>query len=138
LTPSDKLDKFQRRGIIRGKIIRASHFHDQGLEVFLDKVQTQGWFELFANTELRCSPADVVEFYANVALHGEVLSNTVNGVLIEVDAQALRVILGVPATGFDLYVRECSNTLGWSCARRLMLGWLMRSAVVRSLLVAMS
>jgi len=112
LTPSDKLDKFQRRGIVRGKIIRASYFHDQGLEVFLAKVQTQGWFELFANTELGCSPADVVEFYANVALHGDVLSSTVNGVLIEVDAQALGVILGVPATGFDLYVREDKSLLG--------------------------
>ena len=29
-----------------------------------------------------------------------------NGVLIEVDAKALGVILGVPAMGFDLYVRE--------------------------------
>ena len=80
--------------------------------MFLDKLQTQGWFELFANTKMGCSPADVVEFYANVALHGEVLSSTVNGVLIEVDAQALGVILGVPATGFDLYVREDKSLLG--------------------------
>ena len=89
VTPSDKLEKFQRRGIVRGKIIRASYFHDQGLEVFLDKLQTQGWFELFVNTEMGCSQADVVEFFANVALHGEVLSSTVNGVLIEVNAQTL-------------------------------------------------
>ena len=54
----------------------------------------------------------MVEFYTNVALHGEVLSSTVNGVLIEVDAQALGVILGVPATGFDLYVREDKCLLG--------------------------
>ena len=112
LTLSEKLDKFQRRGIVRGKIVRASYFRDQGLEVFLDKLQSQGGFELFANTELGCSPADVVEFYANVALHGDVLSSTVNGVLIEVDAQALGVILGIPATGFDFYVREDKSLLG--------------------------
>ena len=53
-----------------------------------------------------CSQPDVAEFYANVALVGDVFTSTVNGVLIEVNAQALGVILGVPATGFDLYVRE--------------------------------
>jgi len=53
-----------------------------------------------------CSQPDVLEFYTNVSLSGDVLSSTVNGVLIEVDARALRVILGVPTTGFDLYVRR--------------------------------
>jgi len=51
-----------------------------------------------------CSQPDVAKFYANVALSGDVLTSTVNGVLIEVNAQALWVILGVPPTGFDLYV----------------------------------
>ena len=32
--------------------------------------------------------------------------------LIEVDAQALGVILGVPTTGFDLYVHEDKSLLG--------------------------
>jgi len=35
-----------------------------------------------------------------------------NGVLIEVDARALGVILGAPATGFDLYVQENKSLLG--------------------------
>ena len=39
------------------------------------------------------------------------MSSTVNGVLIEVDAQALGVMLGVPATGFDLYIREDKSLL---------------------------
>jgi len=51
----------------------------------------------------------VAEFYANVTLAGDVFTSTVNGVLIEVNAQALGVILGVPATGFDLYVREVKS-----------------------------
>jgi len=53
----------------------------------------------------------VAEFYANVVVSESVLSSIVNGVLIEVDAQALGVILGVPATGFDLYVREDKSLL---------------------------
>jgi len=34
-----------------------------------------------------------------------------NGVLIEVDVKALGVILGVPATRFDLYVRDDKSLL---------------------------
>jgi len=50
-------------------------------------------------------------FYANVSVSEGVLSSTVNGVLIEVHARALGVILGVPATGFDLYIREDKSVL---------------------------
>jgi len=35
-----------------------------------------------------------------------------NGVLIEIDAKALGVILGVPTMGFDLYIREDKSLLG--------------------------
>ena len=89
-----------------------SYFQEQGLEVFLDKLKTQEWYELFTNTQMGCSQPDVTEFYANVSLSEGVLSSTVNGVLIEVDARALGVILGVLATGFDLYVREYKSLLG--------------------------
>ena len=54
--------------------------------MFLDKLMAQVWFELFTNTRLGCSQPDVAEFYANVSVSGGVLSSTVNGVLIEVDA----------------------------------------------------
>ena len=80
--------------------------------MFLDKLKAQGWFELFTNTPMRCSQSDVAEFYANVSVSEGLLSSTVNGVLIEVDARALRVILEVPVTGFDLYVREDKSLLG--------------------------
>jgi len=106
MAPSPKLEKFQKRGVVRGKLVKVSYFQEQGLEVFLDQLKAQGWYELFTNTQMGCSQPDVAEFYANVALVGNVLTSTVNGVLIEVNAQALGVILGVPATGFDLYVRE--------------------------------
>jgi len=80
--------------------------------VFLGKLKAQGWFELFTNTPMGCSQLDVAEFYANVTVSEGLLTSTVNGVLIEVDVRALGVILGVPVTGFDLYVREDKSLLG--------------------------
>jgi len=106
VAPSPKLEKFLKRGVVRGKIVKVGFFREHGLEVFLDKLRAQGWLELFTNTQLGCSEPDLAEFYANVTVSDGLMTNTVNGVLIEVDARALGVILGVPATGFDLYVRE--------------------------------
>jgi len=80
--------------------------------VFLDKLKAQGWFELFTNTPLGCSQPNVAKFYANVFISKGVLTSTVNEVLIEVDFGALGVILGVPATGFDLYVPGDKSLLG--------------------------
>jgi len=40
------------------------------------------------------------------------VTSTVNGVHIEFDAHTLGDILGVPAEGFDLYVREHKSLLG--------------------------
>jgi len=76
--------------------------------VFLNNLRAQGWFELFTNTPMECSQPDVAEFYANVTVFDGLMRSTVNGMLIEVDAKALGVILGVPATGFDLYVWRTS------------------------------
>jgi len=98
-------------GCGEGEVGQVSYFQEQGLEVFFDKLKAQGWFELFTNTQMGCSQPDVAEFYVNVSLSEGVLSSTVNGVLIEVDAQALGVILGAPVTGFDLYVQEDKSLL---------------------------
>jgi len=97
---------------VRGKIVRVGYFQEQGLEVFLDKLNAQGWFKLFTNTLMGCSQPDVAEFYANVSVYEGVLTSTVNRMFIEVDARALGVILGVPAIGFDLYVQEDKSLLG--------------------------
>jgi len=51
VAPSPKLEKFQKRGVVMGKLIKVSYFQEQGLEVFLDKLKAQGWFELFINTQ---------------------------------------------------------------------------------------
>jgi len=50
VTPSPKLEKFLKRGVVRGKIVKSGYFREQGLEVFLDKLKDQGWLELFTNT----------------------------------------------------------------------------------------
>jgi len=112
VVPLPKLEKFLKRGVTREKIVKVGYFQEQGLEVFMDKMKAQGWFELFTNTQLGCSQPDVAEFYANVSLSEGVLTSTVNGVLIEVDSRALGVISGVPAIGFDLYVHEDKSLLG--------------------------
>jgi len=79
--------------------------------LFLDKLRAQGWLELFTNTQFGCSQLDLAEFYANITVSKGLMTSTVNGVLIEIDARALGVVLGVPATGFNLYVREDKSLL---------------------------
>ena len=59
-----------------------------------------------------CSQPDLAEFYANVSVTEDRVTSTVNGVHIEFYAHTLGDILGVPAEGFDLYVREDKSLLG--------------------------
>jgi len=89
IAPSPKLEKFLKRGVVRGKTVKVRYFRQQGLEVFLAKLRAQGWLELFTNTPLGCSQPDLVEFYTNISVSEGSLISTVNGVLIEVDARAL-------------------------------------------------
>jgi len=42
VAPSPKLEKFLKRGVVRGKIVKVDYFQEQGLEVFLDKLKAQG------------------------------------------------------------------------------------------------
>jgi len=42
VAPSLKLEKFLKRGVVRGKIVKVGYFQEQGLEVFLDKLKAQG------------------------------------------------------------------------------------------------
>jgi len=80
--------------------------------VFLDKLRAQGWLELFTNTQLGCSVSDLAEFYANCSITQGVVTSEVNGNKMRFDAKKLGEILGVPATSFDLYVREDKSILG--------------------------
>ena len=97
---------------MRGKILKIGYFQEQGLEVFLNKLRQQGWLEVFTNTNIGCSVPDLAEFYARCSVTNGLLVSEVNGVKIKFDAQKLGDILGIPAAGFDIYVREDKFVLG--------------------------
>ena len=59
-----------------------------------------------------CSVAELAEFYANCSVTKGVVTSAVGGKKIGFDAPNLGEILGVPATGFDVYVREDKFVLG--------------------------
>ena len=59
-----------------------------------------------------CSVSELSEFYANCVITDGVVISKVKGKEVRFDAPKLGEILGVPATGFDLYVREDKSVLG--------------------------
>jgi len=85
--------------------------------VFLDKLRVQGWLELFTNTKLGCFGPGLAEFYAYCSVTDGIVTSEVNGAKIRIDIKESGKILGVPASGFDLYVREDKSVLG--CNRLL-------------------
>jgi len=111
MTPAAKLAYFLQRSVVRGKVVRTEYFQEQGLEVFLERLRAQGWLSLFTNTQMGCSVPELVEFYANCVITDGVVISKVKGKEVRFDAQKLGEILGVPATGFDLYVREDKSVL---------------------------
>jgi len=54
----------------------------------------------------------LVEFYANCTVTEGVVTSTVNGNQFCLDTKILGEILGIPSTGFDVYVREDKTILG--------------------------
>ena len=68
--------------------------------------------ELFTNTQLGCSVPEFAEFYANCSVTKGVVASEVGGKKIRFDAPELGETLVVPATGFDVYVREDKTVLG--------------------------
>jgi len=112
MTPAAKLAYFLQRSVVRGKVVRTEYFQEQGLEVFLEKLRAQGWLSLFTNTQMGCSVPELAEFYANCVITDGVVISKVNGKEVRFDAQKLGEILGVPSTGFDLYVRGDKSVFG--------------------------
>ena len=56
-----------------------SYFQEQDLGVFLEKLEAQGWLELFTNTKRGCSISKLVDFYANDVVTNGVVTTTANG-----------------------------------------------------------
>ena len=113
-TPSPLTDqhaKLLKRNVVRGKVVNVDFFQEQGVGVFLTKLRTQGWLQLFANTQLGCSVPELVEFYANCSVTNGVVTSSVSGQSIKFDASSLGQILGIPSQGFEVYVREDKTAL---------------------------
>ena len=68
---------------MRGKIVKVGYLKEQGLEVFLEKLRSHGWLELFTNTQLACSQPELAEFYTRVTVTEGTVTSVVNGVQIE-------------------------------------------------------
>jgi len=78
--------------------------------VLLQKLEAQGWLDLFTNTHRGHFVPDLAEFYANCAVTYGVVTGTVNGHKLHFDATELGELLGVPSEGFD--IRKDKSILG--------------------------
>ena len=59
-----------------------------------------------------CSVLDLAEFYANCSITQGVVKSEVNDKKVCFDPRKLGEILGIPATGFDIYVWEDKTIFG--------------------------
>jgi len=107
-----KVAQFLQRSVVRGKIVNTDYFKEQGLKVFLGKLQAQGWLDLFTNTQRGCSVPNLAEFYANCEVTKGVVTSKVDGKKLRFNANELGKILGIPFEGLGVYVREDKTTLG--------------------------
>jgi len=62
MTPAETSAHFLQNSVVRSKVVKVDYFKEQGLRL-LDKLQAQGWLELFTNTHRGCSVLDLAEFY---------------------------------------------------------------------------
>jgi len=58
------------------------------------------------------SVSGLAEFYASYSVTQGVVTSEVNGKRMHFDAKKLEEILSVPATGFDIYIRQDKSVLG--------------------------
>jgi len=65
MTLAERYEHFLQKFVVRGKVVKVSYFQEQGLGVFLEKLDAQGWLDLFTNTKRCCSVPGLAEFYAN-------------------------------------------------------------------------
>jgi len=112
MTPAEKYEHFLQKTVVQGKMVKVSYFQEQGPGVFLERLEAQGWLELFINTKRGCSVPELAEFYANCVVTNGVVTSTVNAHKLHFDASDLDELLEVSAEGFDVHVREDKSVLG--------------------------
>ena len=98
---------------MRGKIVKVTYFKEQGLEVLLEKLRSQGWLELFTNTQMGCSQLELAEFYARMSVTEGTVTSEVNVVHIVFDASKLGKFWG-----FQQLVSTCMSGRTSPCLAR--------------------
>jgi len=98
--------------VVQGKVVKVSYFQEQGLGVFLEKLEAQGWLDLFTDTKRGCSVPNLAEFYANCVVINGVVTSTVNDHNLRFDVKKLGGLLGVSSEGFDVCVQEDKSIIG--------------------------
>jgi len=65
MTLVKRYENFLQKFVVGGKVVKVSYFQEQGLGVFLETLEAQGWLELFTDPKRGCSVPDLAEFYAH-------------------------------------------------------------------------
>jgi len=112
MTPTEKYEHFLQKFVVRGKMVKVSYFQEQGLGVLLEKLEAQGWLELFTNIKRGYSGSELAEFYSSCVVTNGVVTGTINGHKLHFDASDLGGLLGVSAEGFDVFVCEDKSVFG--------------------------
>ena len=71
MTLAERYEHLLQKSVVRGKVVKVSYFQEQGLGVFLQKLEAQGWLDLFTDTKKGWSVPDLAEFYANCVVTNE-------------------------------------------------------------------
>ena len=109
---TERYEHFLQKSVVRGKVVKVSYFQEQGLGVFVETLEAQGWLELFTDPKKGCSVPYFAEFYANCVVTNGVVPSIVNGHKVRFDAKKLGELLGVSSEGFDVYEKEYKSILG--------------------------
>jgi len=51
MTPAERYEYFLEKSVVRRKVVKVSYFQEQGLSVFLEKLEDKGWLDLFTDTK---------------------------------------------------------------------------------------
>ena len=71
MTLGERYEHFLQKSVVWEKVVKVSCFQQQGLGVFLEKLEAQGWLDVFTDTKKRWSVTDLVEFYVNCVVTNE-------------------------------------------------------------------
>ena len=112
MTLAKRYEHFLQKSVVRKKVVKVPYFQEQRPGLFLEKLEAQGWLDLFPNTKRGCSVSDFAEFYANYVVTNGVVTSTINGHDVQFDARELDELLGVFSEGFNVYVHKDKSVLG--------------------------